>query len=125
MDYIVRISCPVKGHEDDWIDIDTSHWTMADFDDVSGGVAYSTVMRRLRADAIDWHLIGDNGLVKFPGVGCDDDTWRNAMSRLGLELVPWLAQVVADALLEAITIRSKSAGDNAGSGDGAKDDSPD
>jgi hypothetical protein len=129
---IIKLSCSVPGHEDDWIEIDTTTWTPADFLEMIDGLGFKAAMRYLREFVVDWHLTGDNGLVKFPGVTrqLDEDgndvEWNNAMRRLGpsgLRLMRWLSQTPAEALIEAIDLDPKSAGVNDGAGAGkGKDD---
>ena len=29
--YLIRVACALPGHETDWIEFDTSGWTLADF----------------------------------------------------------------------------------------------
>lgn len=118
---IIKLSCSVPGHEDDWIEIDTSAWTPGDFLAMIDGVSFPDALQYLRDCTVDWHLTGENGLVKFPGVTADKDAWDNAFRRLGpsgLGLMRWLCQTPSDALLTAIDLPSKSASVNDGAGNG-------
>ena len=120
-DRIIKLSCDVEGYEDDWIEIDTSAWTPGDFLVMIDGVSFPDALQYLRDCAVDWHLTGDNGLVKFPGVTADDAAWDNAFRRLGpggLGLMRWLCQTPSEALIVAIDLPSKSASVNDGAGNG-------
>lgn len=120
-DRIIKLSCGVPGHEDDWIEIDTSAWTLKDFRGMIGGLDFSDADLYLKECVVDWHLTGDNGLVKFPGVTATDVAWDNALDRLGpggLGLMSWLYATPSEALMEATRLSSKSSGDNDVASDG-------
>lgn len=118
---IIKLSCSVPGHEDDWIEIDTNAWTPGDFLGMVDGLGFSEALQYLRDCAVGWRLTGDNGLVKFPGVTADDAAWDNAFRRLGpsgLGLMRWLCQAPAEALMQAIDLPSKSSSVNDDAGNG-------
>lgn len=110
----VRIACAVDGHADDWIEFDTSLWTLADYELLMGRFDLSDGLRYVKRDSVAWHVCGSNGVVAHPGRGADSVKWLLAWKAIGpegLRLSYWLATSPGKALLEAVRISRKSAGD--------------
>jgi len=121
--YLLRVACGLPGHETDWIEFDTSGWTLADFRQVY----YANLVDALRVwverDSTAWHLTGNNGTVQHPGRGALAAKWLAAYRALGdewltLDLVRWLGTTPLFALNQRLEVPKKSPAGSARPGEG-------
>lgn len=115
---IVRVDCDVDNHLDDWVEYDTTEWTVRHFRDLTGGLdLVDGLPKYLEVFACDWSITGTDGKpVKFPGQGADADTWLRAYSKVGLELARWLAGSAVRAMNKRMNPPPKSFGDDEADG---------
>ena len=108
----IKIACYIEGHEKDYISLDTSRWTLAEFEQFGGQFTLHDGMLQVRQDSTDWHITGDDGIiVPFPGRLPTDAEWLGALRQIGTEgyrLIQWLGTIPALAVLERLTIAKKS-----------------
>ena len=119
-DHIVRIACDVAGHDEDWIEYDTSAWTLAEYRSMFYA-AYPDALRFwVEKDSVAWHLIGDGGaVVAHPGRGGGREAFLRAYRQLGdegLRVGEWLAQSPWLAMQERLTASKKSSAGGAEGG---------
>lgn len=128
-DLIFRVPCNVEGHEDDWIEIDTSAWTLAEYRQLYY-LAYPASLRLyVEVYSTDWHLTGDRGLVPHPRRQAEGATpprepthadWMAAYKQLGdegMRLVDWLAISPLQALEQRLDVSKKSSAGGEGAGE--------
>jgi hypothetical protein len=115
---IVRVECDVDGHLNDWVDYDTTEWTVGHFRQVSGGLELALGLPRyVETFVCDWNVTGTDGkAVKFPGQGASAAAWLSAYEKIGIELARWLASSAVHALNKRMNPPPKSFGGNQADG---------
>lgn len=92
---IIRVVCDKEGHEDDWVEFDTSDWTLADYREMYYASLPACLQSWVEKDSIAWHLTGTgNSSVPHPGRAAEKSRWLTAYRQLGNEgllLAHWLA----------------------------------
>jgi len=119
---IVRVICNLEGHDDDWIEFDTSSWGLAEF----RGMFYAPLPTMLRQwverDSVAWHLTGEKSVsVPHPGRAAGEQRWLAAYRQLGaegLKLARWLAFSAITAVYERMEPPKKSSVGSAEDGTG-------
>jgi hypothetical protein len=120
--YIIRVACSIEGHEDDWVEFDTSKWGLADYrQQYYAGIADGLRMW-VERDSVAWHLTGTgNTVVLHPERGAKRSAWLVAYRQLGgegLELAEWLGVAPWIAMNQRITAQKKSTTGSAEDGAG-------
>jgi len=118
---LIRIPCTLPGHEKDWIEFDTSGWSLADVRASHDAGFTESLVRWVEKDSTAWHLTGDNGPVRHPGRGAPKEAWMacyEALGQAGLDLYTWLAVSPVLALNELLSPPKKSAAGGEGGGEG-------
>jgi hypothetical protein len=119
-EHIIRVACTVEGHEDDWIEFDTSAWTLADWRAMVSVYYTDTITRWVEKDSVAWRLCNDQGEeVPHPGRGAEDKAWKDAYGKLGeagFLLYDWLGLAPLVALHQRMTASKKSALGGTGTG---------
>ena len=116
---IVRVDCTVDGHKNDWLEFDTSGWTLREFREIPVTNLDRTIGRWVETDSTDWHLTGMDGkTVPHPGRGADGQDWLDAYERMPLELGRWLSLTPYLAVQEAASPGKKRVDRSEADGDG-------
>ena len=129
---IIRVVCGKEGHEGDWVEFDTSAWTLADYREMYYASLPECLQRWVEKDSTSWLLTGPNSAaVAHPGRGAARSLWLAAYRQLGdegLALAQWLALSSLIAINQRMENAKKSSDGSApagagGSGPGAAGDS--
>jgi hypothetical protein len=122
--YVIRVMCSVEGHDDDWVEFDTSAWGLADFREIYYASLADTLRRWVERDSVAWHITGPGGeSIPHPGRGVDYPRWLAAyrqMGEEGLKLGRWLAASALLAIYERMENPKKSSAGSATDGDGGE-----
>ena len=122
--YTIKVVCNiVEGHEDDWIEFDTSEWGLDTFVEMGEGDIFSGLTKWIRQDSIDWHLTSDKGdVIPHPGRGAQRSAWQASYKALGpeegLKMEDWLGSAAWIAMGERRALAKKSEAGSAGTGEG-------
>lgn len=121
---IIRIQCGLEGHEQDWIEFNTSDWTLADYREIFYAPLPEALRRWVEVDSSDWHLTGlSDAIIPHPGRGAPRSQWMAAYRALGdegLKLGRWMALSALEAVHERIDNPKKSEAGGTETGDGGK-----
>lgn len=121
-DQIIRVVCSLEGHEDDWIEFDTSAWGLAEYREMFYSPLPTMLRQWVERDSVAWHLTGQGGAnVPHPGRRAVEARWLAAYRQLGeegLKLARWLAFSALSAVYERMEPPKKSPAGGATDGTG-------
>ena len=126
--YVFRIPCTLSGHEEDWIEYDTSEWTLVHYRQIYELSYPNSLKFYVERYTTNWHLTGDGGeIVEHPaqiaetgGRQPTDEDWQVAYRRLGdegIRLLDWLALSPVLAVGKRLEASKKSDAGREGSGE--------
>lgn len=111
-EYLIRIACTEDGHEDDWIEFDTSGWNLVDYRRLYYAGFAQGLQDWVEKDSTAWSLTGTgNTVVPHPGRGAERQKWMVAYEQLGEEglvLAKWLGMSPWIAIEKRMTAPKKS-----------------
>lgn len=113
---IVRVDCTVDERENEWIEFDTSEWTVKHFREISAGDMVEGLPRYVEVYACDWKITGLSGRpVDFPGKSAAVADWLDAYDQLDIDLAQWMSISPILALNKRMNPSPKSSGENSAS----------
>lgn len=110
-----RAEFDVEKHKDDWIEFDTTNWSMWHYRVIPNTNLHDCLEMFVEVYASDWSITGSNGKkVKFPGQAAPAEDWLEVYSQMPAGLSQFISTAPVRAVYQASRPPKKSDGEGNG-----------